>query len=75
MHEKTVMFNDIADVAEFVDAAGKCEFDVDVVSGNLYVDAKSLLGVMSMGFDRKLRVLYRNDDQLFEKSLRKFCVA
>lgn len=75
MNEKTVVFNDVADVAEFVDAAEKCEFDVDVISGNLYVDAKSLLGVMSMGFDRKLRVLYRDHDPRFEHKLQKFCVA
>ncbi len=75
MNEKTVMFNDIADVAEFVDAAEKCEFDVDVFSGNQYVDAKSLLGVMSMGFERRLQVLYRDHDTHFEKELQKFCVA
>lgn len=75
MNEKTVVFNDIADVAEFVDAAEKCEFDVDIFSGNTYVDAKSLLGVMSMGFDRKLQVLYRDYDRLFERKLQKFAVA
>ena len=65
MNEKIVVFNDIADVAEFVDAAERCDFDVDLISGNLYVDAKSLLGVMSMGFARKIRVQYRDHDQYF----------
>lgn len=75
MNEKTVMFNDIKDVAEFVDAAEKCEYDVDVFSGTQYVDAKSLLGVISMGFERKLQVLYRDGDARFGRAVQKFCVA
>lgn len=75
MNEKTVIFNNISDVAEFVAAAGKCEYDVDVFSGNQYVDAKSLLGVLSMGIERRLRVLYRDNDKRFEHKLQKFCVA
>ena len=75
MNQRIVVFHDIADVAEFVTAAGKCAFDVNVISGNLYVDAKSLLGVMSMGFARRLRVQYHDQDQVFEKKLQKFCVA
>ena len=75
MNEKTIMLNNIADVKEFVNAAEKCEFDVDVYSGNQYVDAKSLLGVMSMGIERRLRVLYRDHDERFARKLQKFCVA
>ncbi|MBQ6441318.1 MAG: HPr family phosphocarrier protein [Lachnospiraceae bacterium] len=75
LNQRIVEFHDMEDVAEFVNAAGKCEFDVNVISGNLYVDAKSLLGVMSMGFARRLRVQYRDSDQMFEQELQKFCVA
>lgn len=75
MNQRIVEFRDMEDVAEFVNAAGKSEYDVNVISGNLYVDAKSLLGVMSMGFARKLRVQYRDADKGFERALQKFCVA
>lgn len=75
MNEKTIMLNNIADVEEFVHAAEKCEYDVDVYSGNQYVDAKSLLGVLSMGIERRLRVLYRDHDERFAHKLQKFCVA
>lgn len=75
MNQRIVEFHDMEDVAAFVDAADKSEFDVNVISGNLYVDAKSLLGVMSMGFARKLRVQYRDSDKGFERALQRFCVA
>ncbi len=75
INQRIVEFHDMEDVAEFVNAAGKSEYDVNVISGNLYVDAKSLLGVMSMGFARKLRVQYRDADKGFERALQKFCVA
>ena len=36
MNQRIVEFHDMEDVAEFVNAAGKSEFDVNVISGNLY---------------------------------------
>ena len=36
------------DVKEFVAAATKCDFDIDVTYNKVIVDAKSFLGVLSL---------------------------
>lgn len=48
MEKKQIKFNEINDVKEFVTAAAKCDFDIDVSYNNVVVDAKSFLGVLSL---------------------------
>ena len=36
------------DVKEFVRAAGQCDFDIDVFYNRVVIDAKSILGVLSL---------------------------
>ena len=55
MLEKKIQLKAFSDVKEFVKAAEKCEYDVDVFYNRVVVDAKSILGVMSMGVSRPLR--------------------
>ena len=38
-------------VKEFVSAATKCDFDVDISYNRFTVDAKSMLGVFGLNFD------------------------
>ena len=45
------------DVNEFVSAASKCPYEIDLECGRVYLDGKSLLGLMSMGMNRKLQVI------------------
>ena len=47
--ELKVMLKNEKDVEEFVKAASVCPEAIDLKSGSVYLDAKSLLGVMSMG--------------------------
>ena len=47
--ELKVMLKDEKEVQEFVQAASVCPEAIDLKSGAIYLDAKSLLGVMSMG--------------------------
>ncbi|MCR4674294.1 MAG: HPr family phosphocarrier protein [Lachnospiraceae bacterium] len=63
------------DVEEFVKIASKFDFDIDLVSGTVYLDAKSLLGVLSMGLKRELNVLTMGDDPEFASKIKKFSVA
>lgn len=65
------------DAEEFVAAASKCGADVDLHSGVVYIDGKSLLGVLAMGVKREMSVhLTSTDvDPAFEKVVKKFAIA
>ena len=63
------------DVKDFVNAAGKCYFDIDVFYNRILIDAKSILGVLSLDLTKVLTVQYAGEDQQFEEVLQKFCVA
>ena len=63
MLEKKIQLKAFSDVKEFVKAAEKCEYDVDVFYNRVVVDAKSILGVMSMDLTRPLTVKYHVEDQ------------
>jgi len=43
MCERTVRFNEINEIKEFVSAACRCNFDIDVVSGRIVIDRKSVV--------------------------------
>jgi len=58
-----------AQVKDFVDAATKCDFDVDIYYNRYVVDAKSLLGVLGLDFTKPLTVEYRGYDKGFEQFL------
>ncbi|SDB57214.1 HPr family phosphocarrier protein [Butyrivibrio sp. INlla16] len=62
-------------VKDFVRAASKCDFDVDISYNHLTVDAKSLLGVFGMNFRYPLKVSYRGYNQDFENYLAEHVVA
>ena len=75
MLEKKIQLKAFSDVKEFVKAAEKCEYDVDVFYNRVVVDAKSILGVMSMDLTRALTVKYHVEDQdCFEQTLNKFAM-
>ena len=50
MKERKVRFRHIEEMKEFVSAACRCDFDIDIVSDRLVVDGKSILGVFSPDF-------------------------
>ena len=75
MLEKKIQLKAFSDVKEFVKAAEKCEYDVDVFYNRVVVDAKSILGVMCMDLTRPLTVKYHVEDQdCFEQTLNKFAM-
>ena len=63
------------DVEEFVNIASTYEFDIDLVSGTAYIDAKSFLGVLTLGLKRELDVVSVADDRSFCRRIQKFAVA
>lgn len=71
----TIKLNSPNEVEEFVRAASKCDFDIDIFYNRFIVDAKSLLGVFSMDLTRSLSVCCQGYDQGFENVLKKYSVA
>lgn len=63
------------EVQEFVAAASKCMFDVDISYNSFLVDAKSIIGVLGLNFDRILTVACNGYDENFENYLQRFAVA
>lgn len=63
------------EVEEFVSLASNCPYEIDLKSGSIYIDAKSFLGVLSMGVKRQMDVICASSDPKFEKQVMKFAVA
>lgn len=71
-----IRLENVKDAEEFVNAASECGGDVDLHSGVVYIDGKSLLGVMAMGIKRDLNVYLNNPaDSSFKNAVGKFVVA
>ena len=70
-----ILLNSPDEVQEFVNAASKCPYDIDLENGSVYIDAKSLLGVLTMGINRKMNVICGSMDENFLTSVKKFAVA
>ena len=73
--EKRVWFRNSEDVENFVNAAGQCDFEIDILSDHIYIDAKSLLGVLGLGLRKELTVKYFGEDAKFETMLKDYAVA
>lgn len=63
------------EVNDFVAAASKCLFDVDISYNSFLVDAKSIIGVLGLNFDRILTVSCNGFDAEFDEYLQRFAVA
>ena len=75
MCQKQIKLNAKEDVQEFVRAAGKCDFDIDVFYNRIIIDAKPILGVLSMDLTRELTVRCYGESKRFNEVMAKFAVA
>lgn len=73
--EKRIKLTELEDVKEFVKAAGACDFDVDISYNRVIIDAKSMLGVLSLDLTRELTVKYGGENLQFENVLSKYASA
>lgn len=64
-----------SEVKDFVAAASKCDFDIDISYNRYVIDAKSIIGVLGMDFNQILTVSYSGYDREFEKFMQRFAVA
>ena len=75
MAQTKIKLNAVEDATELVQAAEKCDFDIDVANGRAIVDAKSLLGVISLGTGNVLMVQGHGENQDCKKTGQKFAIA
>jgi len=75
MLEKKIKLSQIQDVKEFVSSAEKCDFDIDVFYNRISIDAKSIMGVLSLDLSQVLTVKYGGKDVQFENVLNKYASA
>ena len=72
MNERRIKLSVTKEVKEFVNTAGLCDFDVDVFYNHFVIDAKSILGVLSLDLNQVLTVKYRGKNAEFEDLLNKY---
>ena len=66
MKQKKIKLESVDDARAFVKAATKCDFDVNVFYNRVVIDAKSILGVISLDLTKVLTVEYNGTNELFE---------
>ena len=69
MKEKKIILPTIAEARKFVEEATRCDFDIDVFYNRVTIDAKSILGVLSLDLARVLTVQMNGDNAEFEEYL------
>ena len=65
----------LEEVKDFVTAASKCDFDIDVFYNRFTVDAKSIVGVLGLDLNQILTVAYNGYDPDFEKVINRLALA
>ena len=75
MSQSKIKLNATEEVQEFVNAATTCDFDVDVSYNRFLIDAKSILGVLSLDLTKVLTVDCHGESKEFNRTLKKFAVA
>lgn len=74
MKQRRIMLRTVEDAKNFVAAATKCEFEIDVFYNRVVIDAKSILGVMSLDLTKILTVEYNGENRVFEAFLETMAV-
>ena len=75
MKEKKIMLPSVEEAKHFVAEATKCDFDIDIFYNRVIIDAKSILGIMSMDLTQELTVQCYGEDKEFDKAIQKFAIA
>lgn len=73
MKTTMIRLKNVSEAQEFVEAAGKCDYEIDVKYNRIVVDAKSLLGVLSI-CNNPFMVCESGSDENFTKLLERFSV-
>ena len=75
MRTEQVLLNSMEEIQEFNRIVGQYEYEVDMVSGRYVIDAKSLMGILSLDLSKPVTIqMQGNPDEEFLGKLEKFIV-
>lgn len=63
MQKVKIQLKQISDITEFVKETSKIECDLDLNSGRYLIDAKSLMGIFTLGLDKQIDLIIHSDDE------------
>lgn len=69
MKQRKIKISSIQEAKEFVSIATECDFDINIFYNRVIIDAKSILGVLGLDFNRVLTVEYNGENQKLENYL------
>ena len=69
MKERKIRLLSVEDAKNFVKVATGCDFDVDLCDNSIIIDAKSIIGVLSMDLRHVLTVRYSGENEELEAFL------
>ena len=76
MSKRIVVFQNPSDILEFVRKVEEYPYDMDMKRGRYIVDAKSLLGLMNLGFQNEIELkVYEEECDDLWKDIEKYVAA
>lgn len=69
MKQRKIKLSTIAEAKDFVSKAVACDFDINIFYNRVIIDAKSILGVLSLDLTKVLTVEYNGENRAFEEYL------
>lgn len=79
MKKITIKINSIEDIKKFQDEITKFETDIDITRGRYIIDAKSMLGILTIDLSKPIDVVLHSDDEVeinnFKEIMKQFQVV
>lgn len=79
MKKITIKINSIEDIKKFQDEITKFETDIDITRGRYIIDAKSMLGILTIDLSKPIDVVLHSDDEAeinnFKEIMKQFQVV
>ena len=74
MHTVQVNLNSVEKVRAFVNSVNTFDSEFDLVSGRFVIDAKSIMGILSLDLSKPITLNIYSDDDAIMESLKHFLV-
>ncbi|MDY4922063.1 HPr family phosphocarrier protein [Frisingicoccus sp.] len=74
MHTVQVNLNSVEKVRAFVNSVNTFDSEFDLVSGRFVIDAKSIMGILSLDLSKPITLNIYSDDDAIMESLKPFLV-
>lgn len=79
MKKITIKINNIEDIKKFQDEITKFETDIDITRGRYIIDAKSMLGILTIDLSKPIDVVLHTNDETeinnFKEIMKQFQVV